>query len=74
MAHPRIGRDPKVLGGKPCIQGTRIAVELILEDLSDGMTIAQVLAAYDGLTEEDVRAALEYAADYLRQESMIAAE
>ncbi len=60
--------------GKPCIAGSRVTVEAILEDLSDGMTIAQVLEAYDGLSEEDARAALDYAAAYLREESMIAAK
>jgi uncharacterized protein (DUF433 family) len=74
MMHTRIGRDPKIMAGKPCIAGTRITVECVLEDLSDGMTIGQVLEAYESLTEEDIRAALEYAAAYLREESMIAAE
>lgn len=74
MTSPRITRDPKIMLGKPCVAGTRIPVEAILEDLADGMSLAQVVGAYDGLTEEDVRAALEYAAEYLRQESMIAAE
>jgi uncharacterized protein (DUF433 family) len=74
MANPHITRDPKVMMGKPCVAGTRITVEAILEDLSDGMTVAQVLEAYESLTDADVRAALEYAAEYLRQESMIAAE
>lgn len=74
MTHLRIKRDPKVMMGKPCVVGTRVTVEAILEDLSDGMTPQQVVAAYDGLTEEDIRAALDYAAEYLRQESVIAAE
>jgi uncharacterized protein (DUF433 family) len=74
MQHERITRNPKIMAGKPCIAGTRITVECILEDLSDGMTITQVLEAYDSLIEEDVRAALDYAAAYMREESMIAAE
>lgn len=61
MTHTRITRDPRIMLGKPCIAGTRIPVEAILEDLADGMSAAQVVGAYDGLTEEDVRAALEYA-------------
>jgi len=60
--------------GKPCVAGTRVTVEAILEDLSDGMTAPQIAAAYEGVTEDDVRAALDYAAEYLRQESVIAAE
>lgn len=74
MAIDRITRDPKVMMGKPVVAGTRITVEAILEDLSDGMTIAQVIEAYAGITEEDVRAALDYAARYLREEGFVAAE
>ena len=74
MTTHRITRDPKIMMGKPVIAGTRITVEAILEDLSDGMSIAQVLEAYEGLAEEDVRAALDYAARYLREEGLVAAE
>jgi uncharacterized protein (DUF433 family) len=74
MAMDRIIRDPKIMMGKPCIAGTRITVEAILEDLSDGMTFPQVMEAYEGLTEADVRAALDYAARYLREEGLVAAE
>ncbi|MEQ1619038.1 MAG: DUF433 domain-containing protein [Terricaulis sp.] len=61
MATNRISRDPKIMMGKPVIAGTRITVEAILEDLSDGMTIAQVMEAYEGIAEEDVRAAQNFA-------------
>ena len=74
MAIDRIIRDPKIMLGKPCIAGTRITVEAILEDLSDGMSIAQVMEAYEGLTEADVRAALDFAARYLREEGLVVAE
>ncbi len=74
MALNRIIRDPKIMLGKPVVAGTRITVEAILEDLSDGMTFAQVMEAYEGLTEADVRAALDYAARYLREEGLVAAE
>ncbi len=74
MANDRIRRDPNIMMGKPCVAGTRITVEAILEDMADGMSAAQVIEAYDDLTEEDVRAALDYAAGYLREEGMIAAE
>ncbi len=70
----RITRDPKIMLGKPVIAGTRITVEAILEDLSDGMSAAQVMEAYEGLTEADVSAALDYAARYLREEGLVAAE
>ena len=61
MATDRISRDPKIMMGKPVVAGTRITVEAILEDLSDGMTIPQVMEAYEGLAEEDVRAAQTFA-------------
>jgi len=58
--HERIAIDPGVMGGKPCIQGTRIPVELILEKLGQGMSVEEMLEAYPGLTAEDVRAAEAY--------------
>lgn len=61
MATERIARDPKIMMGNPVVVGTRITVEAILEDLSDGMSIAQVLEAYEGLAEADVRAAQMFA-------------
>jgi uncharacterized protein (DUF433 family) len=63
MDHPRISVDPAILLGKPCIKGTRISVELILRWLSEGRTFGELLEAYPHLTDEDIRAALSYAAD-----------
>jgi uncharacterized protein (DUF433 family) len=62
----RIVIDPKVLFGKPHIAGTRIAVDLILEKLAAGETVEDILAAHPRLTPEDVRAALAWAAEYVR--------
>jgi uncharacterized protein (DUF433 family) len=61
--HPRIASDPKVMLGKPCIRGTRITVELILRWLSEGRTFAELLEAYPHISEDDIKAALAYAAD-----------
>jgi uncharacterized protein (DUF433 family) len=74
LSHPRISADPAVLGGKPCIRGTRITVELLLRKLGAGRSFAEILQAYPQVTEDDVRAALAFAADYLQHESVIAAE
>ena len=63
----RISVDPNVCFGKPCIRGTRIWVSLILDFLSNGMTIEQILAEYPQLTEEDVRAAIAYGAEMSRE-------
>jgi len=74
MTHPRISADPSVMMGKPCIKGTRITVELILRKLGAGRSLADLLEAYPKLTEEDVRAALAFAADYMQHETVLAAE
>jgi uncharacterized protein (DUF433 family) len=58
----RIECDPDVMMGKPVIAGTRITVELIIEKLAAGESMAQVLEDYPVLTEEDIRAALAFAA------------
>ncbi len=55
--------DPGKRGGKPCIRGMRITVGDILGWLASGMTTADILADFDELTEDDILAALSYAAD-----------
>ena len=74
MAHARISTDPAVMMGKPCIKGTRITVELILRKLGAGHSFADVLEAYPHLSEDDVRAALAFAADYMQHETVLVAE
>ncbi len=66
VQHPLIESDPKVMGGKPVIAGTRITVELILEKLAAGESVEQILEAHPRLTREGVRAALAFAAEALR--------
>lgn len=74
MAHRGISTDPTVMMGKPCIKGTRITVELVLRKLGAGRSVADVIEAYPQLTEDDVRAAFAFAADYMRQETVLAGE
>ena len=57
-----IQSDPAVMMGKPVVAGTRITVELILEKLSAGETIDQILEAHPRLTREGILAALDFAA------------
>jgi uncharacterized protein (DUF433 family) len=57
----RIVADREILGGKPVIRGTRIAVELILDLLAAGQSESEILASYPGLTREDILACLSYA-------------
>lgn len=58
----RITRNPEVMGGKPCIRGTRVTVGTILGLLAGGHDEAEVLEAYPYLEPDDIRAALSYAA------------
>ena len=55
-------QDPKILGGKPIIAGTRISVEVILEFLGGGMEIKEILKEFPFLTKEQIQAAISYAA------------
>ena len=61
-----IQSDPAVMMGKPVVAGTRITVELILEKLSAGETMDQILEAHPRLTREGVLAALSFAVQALR--------
>jgi uncharacterized protein (DUF433 family) len=58
----RITIDPEICHGKPCVRGLRYPVELILELLSAGTTIDEILRDYEDLEREDVLAVLAYAA------------
>ena len=55
--------EPGKRGGKPCIRGMRITVGDILGWLASGMTIQEILSDFNELVEEDIYAALSYAAD-----------
>ncbi len=58
----RISIDPDICHGKPCIRGLRYPVETILELLSSGMTIDEILVDYEDLERDDILAALAFAA------------
>ena len=62
--------DPQVMLGKPIVKGTRITVELILEKLAAGETIDDLLVAYPRLTRNTIQAALAYAAEALRADTI----
>ena len=64
----RIVIDPAILVGKPTIKGTRLAVEFLVGLLAEGWTHEELLSNYPQLTEEDIQAALHYAADALERE------
>lgn len=66
--HQHIVADPQVMYGKPCIKGTRIPVDLILDKLAAGQTIEDLLEGYPQLTRESIQACLHYGADSIRND------
>ena len=58
----RISHNINTMGGKACITGTRITVGMILIQISEGMSINDLLAQYPKLSEADITEALRYAA------------
>jgi uncharacterized protein (DUF433 family) len=69
MTH-RIEVNQSVMQGKPVVRNTRIPVELLLRKLAEGAAISDLLDAYPRLTQEDIRACLEYAADAIAHEEL----
>lgn len=61
MKQTQIISDPKILGGKPIIAGTRISVELILDRIASGMSVKEILKDYPHLTTNQIQAAISYA-------------
>ena len=57
--------------GEPCIKGTRIPVATVVGSLADGMTPAQIVEAFPQLADEDIRAALAYAAELAHEDLLI---
>lgn len=72
--HTKITRDPKVMMGKPVIAGTRVPVEAVVRQFAAGADMAWVLQGFPDLGEDDVRAALEYAAECVSEAHAVAAE
>ena len=62
----RITIDASICHGKPCIRGLRYPVENILEWLSAGMSVEEILADYEDLEREDIMAALEFASQLIK--------
>ena len=67
----RIEINPAVMQGKPVIRGTRVPVELLLRKLAEGTTMLDLLDAYPRLRADDIRAALDYAADTIAHETVV---
>ena len=59
---PRIRHDIGIMGGKACIRNTRVSVSMLLERLSQGVTINELLDDYPYISSDDIMQALKYAA------------
>ena len=64
----RIVVDPEIVAGKPVVKGSRLAVEFIVDLLAQGWPQTEIMRNYPGVTEEDIRACLNYASAVLRAE------
>lgn len=57
-----IVRDPEIVGGEPVLKGTRVTLKTVLASLAEGATTAEILADFPTLAEDDIRAAIAFAA------------
>lgn len=71
-AHPLIGIDPEIRFGRACLVGTRIGVDDVLGWLGNGMSNTDIIEDFPELTEELIRACLQYAADRQRHIRLVA--
>lgn len=65
---PHLSANPTILGGKPCLKGTRISVELIMEWIASGATPDSIVMKYPHLNKEAVQEAILYAAVSVKNE------
>jgi uncharacterized protein (DUF433 family) len=68
----RIVRDPHLVGGEPVIKGTRVTLRTVLASLAEGATTAEILADFPTLAEDDVRAAIAFAATSAQEDLPVA--
>jgi uncharacterized protein (DUF433 family) len=67
----RVEVNAKILAGKPVVKGTRIPLYLVLELLEAGYDFKRIIEEYPSLTEDDIRAAIEYASLLMRNEEVL---
>jgi uncharacterized protein (DUF433 family) len=70
MRFGRITVNPDQMAGVPCIRGLRIPVATVVGMVAEGMTTAEILAAYTDLEAEDIREALLFAAEAVREREL----
>ena len=70
MAFDRITVSSERMGGVPCIRGLRIPVSTVVGMVAEGMDESEILQAYPDLEAEDIREALRYAAEAVREREL----
>lgn len=66
-----LASDPQVCHGQLCAQGTRVLVTNILDSLAEGSSRDEILRSYPSLRSEHIDAAISYAAELAREESLL---
>jgi uncharacterized protein (DUF433 family) len=67
MTFTRITVSPAQMGGVPCIRGLRIPVATVIDMVAEGMSHTEILQGYRHLELDDIREALSYAAEAVRE-------
>ena len=70
MTFTRITVRADQMGGVPCIRGLRVPVATVVGMVADGMSEREILEAYPDLEAEDIREALQYAAEAVREREL----
>lgn len=70
MKFQRITVNPKQMDGLPCVRGLRIPIATVVGMVADGMTEREILDAYPDLEPEDIREALHFAAEAVREREL----
>ena len=70
MKFSRISVNPNQMGGVPCIRGLRIPFSTVVGIVAEGMTQEEILDAYPDLEPEDIREALVYTAEAVREREL----
>lgn len=67
MRYDRSTVEPDKMGGVPCVRGLRVPVATVVGMVAEGMTTDEILTNYPYLEADDIRQALEYAAEAVRE-------
>jgi uncharacterized protein (DUF433 family) len=70
MLFPRITIRPDQMGGAPCIRGLRIPVSVVVDMVADGVAYEEILRLYPDLEQDDIREALKFAAEAVREREL----